>query len=265
MQNNDNLVVFTILNASHLEIFISATVFKIISFDRHSDFPNTLIYIVTESKFKMSNNYFCCGVPTNPWEDVFGNGATQPIAQEQPKTVDWDNPFDLAAPQPVSYTQEDARSMGSGSYDRSVADVRSIGSHSRDSSFGNKSLKEMQRENNAAMFLEKGGLTRSPYEKTFVNKEAMSTKRKLFHLIKRTETTRAKKELTAEDVRDPDTIPGMKLQSDIDKEEKAKNSATLMISSGRFPHDKKAGTAFYTLEQRQKQVRRTDGKINAIV
>ena len=252
----------------------------------------------------MSNNYFCCGVPNNPWDDVFGNGATQPVAQQQPKPTDWDNPFGVAAPQPVSYDQQDARSMGSGSYDRSVADVRSVGSNSRGSNFGNKSIKDIEREEKARKraillsetMVETGDIRNDPEkpkplgldkgvmgatqaakiletkglsswhadEKTLIKKAALSTKRKLFHLIKRTETTRTKKELTPEDVRDPETIPGMKLQVDIEKEEKAKNNATLMISSGRFPHDEKAGTAFYTLLERQ-QVNRTDHKINAIV
>jgi len=256
----------------------------------------------------MSNEYFCCGVPQNPWDDIFGNGATQPVAQQGKSEQAWDNPFDLAAPatQTPQYRQ-DARSIGSSTltYDRSVADTRSVGTRSydsRDSNLTNKSLKDIEREEKArkramllsetlmetgdlqkgmekpkplgldrgvmgpaaaAMILEKKGLSKSPDEKTLVNKAAMSTKRKLWHLIKRTETTRPKKELTPEDVRDPDTVPGMKLQVDVEKEEKAKNQATLMISSGRYAHNEKAGTAFYTPFERE-SVNRTDRKVNAI-
>lgn len=255
----------------------------------------------------MSDNYFCCGVPQNPWDDIFGNGATQPVTQQGKPAQSWDNPFGLAAPatQTPQYRQ-DARSIGSSTYDRSVADTRSVGNRShdsRDSNLTNKSLKDIEREEKArqrammlsetlmetgdlqkgfekpkplgldrgvmgpaaaAMILEKKGLTKSPDEKTLVNMATMSTKRKLFHLIKRTETTRPKKELTPEDVRDPDTIPGMKLIVDIEKEEKAKSLATLMISSGKFPHNAKAGNAFYTPFERE-SVNRTDRKVNAIV
>lgn len=112
--------------------------------------------------------------------------------------------------------------------------------------------------------LKKKGLVRSPIDGRLIKKDSLSIKRKLQLLVMRTETTRAKKELTPEDVRDPETVSGMKLLADIEKEKKAKERAATMISTGEFVHSEKAGVALYTLSDRER-VRRTDGKINPIV
>jgi hypothetical protein len=113
--------------------------------------------------------------------------------------------------------------------------------------------------------LNKRGLVVSPVEgKRFVKKDSLSIKRKLQLLVMRTETSRPKKELTPEDVRDPETVPGMKLLVDIEKENQAKERAATMISSGEYLHNEKAGVAIYSLSDRG-QVNRTDAKVNPIV
>lgn len=90
--------------------------------------------------------------------------------------------------------------------------------------------------------LRKKGLTRSPIDSSkFIKKDSLSIKRKLQLLVMRTESTRPKKELTPEDVRDPETVPGMKLMVDVEKEKKAQERATTMISTGEFEHHDKAG------------------------
>jgi hypothetical protein len=98
-----------------------------------------------------------------------------------------------------------------------------------------------------AKALRRKGLTRSPDGQTFVKKATMSMNRNLYHLVKRTETTRPKKELSPEDIRDFDTVRGMKSHAGLEKERRAKDITIMMISSGMFQHNEKASViAFFS-------------------
>lgn len=264
-------------------------------------------------------SYFCCQVPENPWDDIFGcGGTTQTVTSDTVatshgsfKTQDWNNPFTTTSSTTSSSRENasrpDARSVTSydnvtnrysGNEDRfdvpsggtkrvtfkephfenispsfstrkkttvvnsifdQSFDSDSSGNHSDDS---NKVIMVTDKVNKR---LQKKGLIRSPIDgNRFIKKESLSIKRKLQLLVMRTETTRPKKELTPEDVRDPETVPGMKLMVDIEKEKKAQERATTMISTGEFQHNEKAGVALYTISDRG-QMNRTDGRVNPIV
>lgn len=242
-----------------------------------------------------SYNYMCCGVPSNPFDDIFG-GATQPVEENNQKASAWDNPFGVLPPgqqqeqgQP-SQAAVDSRSVTSWSQDgySYASDARSMGASTMTGSYAssnleNKSLKDIEREerarsratllsetysdtgdlkkntsvpralglgggvmtsDQASYILQKKGIVKNS-DGTLMNKRTMKSKRRLFHLIRRTESSRPKKEKTPEDVRDPETVPGMKLNIDIEKEEKAREKATQMISNGAYPHHPKASLAFY--------------------
>lgn len=82
--------------------------------------------------------------------------------------------------------------------------------------------------------------------------------------MRMTQTTRPKKELTPEDVRDPDTVPGMKCKMDVEKEEEAKVKAFQMISNGKYQFDENAGLAIFSTN-RSRVTRNENSKIQAIV
>jgi hypothetical protein len=254
-----------------------------------------------------STNYLWCGVPENPWEDMFcGTGSTQPVETEQ--KPDWDNPFGLAPPQ--QSTHADNRSVdSSGTGGRSTGrygEARSVGSIG--STATNKTFQDLSREEKArkrALILSEtlmvqgelnahdterkksvglGGNTMSSVhaemileknkngteamknvgDKVLANQAAAAFTRKIIKEIKKTETTRPKKELTAEDIRDPETVPGMVSRAGIAMEEDAKKKARLMISNGKYPHHEKAGNAIWSYHD-VNRIRKTDGKLNPIV
>eukprot|EP01083_Nonionella_stella_P236926 831646_1 len=74
--------------------------------------------------------------------------------------------------------------------------------------------------------------------------------------VARTETSRKNRERTAEDVRDPETVRGMKAPIDIYNEKMAKKQSALMISSGKFPYNENAGIAIWT-EQEARRNKKT--------
>jgi hypothetical protein len=84
--------------------------------------------------------------------------------------------------------------------------------------------------------------------------------------VEKTETSRPKKELTPEDVRDPETVPGMKCKMDVDKEEDAKKKALGMINSGKYKYDERAGNAMWSQTTTGKVVtRKGQAKVQEIV
>lgn len=84
--------------------------------------------------------------------------------------------------------------------------------------------------------------------------------------VEMTETTRPKKEMTDEDVRDPETVPGMKSKVDIKKEEEAKTQTLQMISNGEYKFDPRAIIAFFTGSDRDVTVTRADkANVNELV
>ena len=262
----------------------------------------------------MSNTYLCCGVPANPWNDIFGNenGATIPNSQEQGKSQDWDNPFGVAPPQFAQAQRgpsADSRSVGSygtrsaGTY----GDARSVDSSAgQNSMLSNKSLKDIEREQAArrrALALSEnlintgqiGQVTMGDRpttkmgrttmtaemtqklagsslikqgptpmdEKILASKAALIEAKRAQDQVRRTETTLPKKELTPEDVRDPETVPGMRERAEVDKEVAAKRKAVVMISNGKYRYHEKAGIALYTMADALRP-RKTDGTLNPI-
>ena len=85
--------------------------------------------------------------------------------------------------------------------------------------------------------------------------------------MKKTETTREKKELTPEDIRDPETVPGMKCKSDVEMEEEAKTKAFQMISNGQYQYDQRAGQAMWSTTTKSSVTRKSSvqGKVQEIV
>lgn len=259
-----------------------------------------------------SNSYFCCGVPTNPFDDIFCGGATQPVAQDQVKP-DWDNPFGVAPPQqspPMDARSVDTSGTGARSSGQN-GDVRSVGSSvsysSKASNLAHKSMKEISREEKArkrALFLaetlmETGKLegentqkktsiglsgnamtamqaesilemNRSGDKGQGMDDRALAAKAarilalKVKSQIDKTETSREEKSKTPEDVRDPETVPGMVSRAGIAMEEDAKMRARSMISDGKYPHHEKAGIAVWSIHDTRRS-RKTDGTLNPIV
>lgn len=102
-----------------------------------------------------------------------------------------------------------------------------------------------------------------------VNAAVMEIKELRKHQVsmKKTETTREKKELTPEDVRDPETVPGMKCKVDIEMEEEAKTKAFQMISNGQYQYDQRAGQAIWSTTTKSRVTRKGSGqgKVQEIV
>mmetsp|Transcript_25350 Transcript_25350/g.31237 ORF Transcript_25350/g.31237 Transcript_25350/m.31237 type:complete len:251 (-) Transcript_25350:129-881(-) len=240
-------------------------------------------------------NYFCCG---NTLDNFFGCPQSERAAsQEYPEKTeqqDWNDPFHASyqpyqndetrfADESQSMTRSlnnDSRSIGSRGSRGSIKSRRST--DSKVSNLEGKTLKDIEREDQArvrAMQLSeslmqsdsKPGLRKS---KQLVNRE---TNQKLLaiknsielqkkqQIVKQTETSREKKGLTPEDVRDPETVPGMRCKMDIDREEESKKKALDMISNGHYPYDKKAGIAIYMANESRNNTRRTGRHISEIV
>jgi len=83
--------------------------------------------------------------------------------------------------------------------------------------------------------------------------------------VARTETTRKKADKTAEDVRDPETVRGMKAPIDIYNEKMANKQSALMISSGKFPYNENAGIAIWTAMEARKNKKTKNHLINELV
>jgi hypothetical protein len=81
--------------------------------------------------------------------------------------------------------------------------------------------------------LQGGSISSAPTSKKVNRTASVREKLASFRLTKKltskTETTRPKKPLTDEDVRDPETVPGMKSKSDITMEETAQERALMMV------------------------------------
>lgn len=93
----------------------------------------------------------------------------------------------------------------------------------------------------------------------------LQTLRKYKRSVQQTETTRPKKGTTPEDVRDPETISGMKCKADIETEEKAKTKAFQMISFGKFKYDRNAGLAIMSSDESNYVQRKDKGNVQEIV
>ena len=109
-----------------------------------------------------------------------------------------------------------------------------------------------------------GTNTKNVDDRILANQAAAAWAIKVKAQIEKTETTRPKKELTPEDVRDPETVPGMVSKAGIAMEEDAKKKARIMISDGKYPYHEKAGHAIWSFHD-VNRIRKTDGKINPIV
>lgn len=240
-------------------------------------------------------NYFCCG---NPWDDIFGSSNQTSAESQKPQQVqDWNNPFS----QPYQPNDEARHFDNANRTDG--GDTRSVGSGGyayRKSNLDGKSLKDIEREDHARIramrlqesMIENGAIGRAEgasvlssealaykheRKRTFddpevaaktaaVNRAVQEIKILKGHQqsVAKTETTRPKKELTPEDVRDPETIPGMKCKVDIDKEEEAKKKAFEMITTGNYQYDSKGGIAVWSKDD-TKVVRRDKCKVQEIV
>lgn len=83
--------------------------------------------------------------------------------------------------------------------------------------------------------------------------------------VARTETSRKKREKTDEDVRDPETVRGMKAPIEIYNEKMAKKQSALMISSGKFPYNENAGIAIWTAQEARRNKKTKNHLINELV
>lgn len=110
----------------------------------------------------------------------------------------------------------------------------------------------------------KGATTANVDDRVLATQVAAALARKIKGQIDKTETTRPKKDLAPEDVRDPETVPGMVSKAGIALEEDARKKARTMISSGKYPYHEKAGNAVWSFQDTHR-IRKSDGKLNPIV
>jgi len=68
-------------------------------------------------------------------------------------------------------------------------------------------------------------------------------------LVKHTESTRVRKGVTSSDVRDPETVAGMKCQVDVELEEAAKKQACAMLNDNQYRFNYKAGLAAFSVRE----------------
>ena len=190
-----------------------------------------------------ANSYFCCG--TNPWDDVFGSGDRDTGIPKQIQS--WDDPFSpVTQPQPYNAPEarydSDVRSVGNSVGTRSTGTVESqyhsVGTKSSGgrSRLEGKTLRDIEREDaaqkRALKMQEDLGMEAAPNTEEVLKKlrdgkkkpppttplekieagrlakEKLLMKQENIKLNAIAESSRPKKELTAEDVRDPETIPG---------------------------------------------------------
>lgn len=193
-----------------------------------------------------STSYMCCG---NPFVDFFDtpSAEVQNTPQKQVQTQNWNNPFN------GSYEPYEGRHIEDDqSKSRAGEDVRSVGTrYSAASSDGTKNLSVLATDKAARKVARKQTMIRQPevQAKSAAVNSAVVALQKLKRdkkAVAKTQTTRPKKELTPEDVRDPETIPGMKSKVDVSKEEEAKTKAFQMISNGEYRFDPRAMIASWT-------------------
>lgn len=244
------------------------------------------------------SNYFCCG---NPWDDIFGGNEmvqnqtakNQEQPQSQGEQMDWNNPYGETY-MPYGFDERrhvdegnstarsghtDARSTGSGTH-RSSTSGRS--NESKSTAFGIKSLRDIEREQfamNKALQLQEslmhtGKLPRKTSalavtpilaDRDLAEERHVKIMKKNMESVRKTETTRKPKDKSAEDVRDPETVAGMKGVKGVAMEETAKKKAVGMINNGEFRYDDRAGVAIYSANESSKNTRKTDNKVMEIV
>lgn len=95
--------------------------------------------------------------------------------------------------------------------------------------------------------------------------QAIKDTRKHIEAVGKTETTRPQRPLTADDMRDTESVSGMKGHNDIELEEEARKKGLYMISSGQYHYDEKAGVALWTSNDRNNNIRKTSGNVQEIV
>jgi len=99
-------------------------------------------------------------------------------------------------------------------------------------------------------------------------KAAIARSKTLRHqimLAKKTETTRRKKDVSPEDVRDPETVPGMKCHVDVETEEAAQTRALTMLVEEEYKFNPKAGLAAFTMREIQLKTRTRNTLLGPIV
>jgi len=84
-------------------------------------------------------------------------------------------------------------------------------------------------------------------------------------LAKKTETTRPKREVTPSDVRDPETVAGMKSPVDITLEEAAEKQASAMLNDDQYRFSYKAGYAAFSVRDISLQYRKASNTLRPIV
>ena len=194
-------------------------------------------------------SYMCCG---NPFGDFFDtpNSEVQNTPQKQVQTQNWNSPFTNSYEPYEGRHIEDDQSKR-----RAEEDVRSVGTrytnYSAASSDGTKNLSVLATDKAARKVARKQTMIRQPEvqaKSAAVNSAVVAIQklRRDKKAVAKTETTRTKKELTPEDVRDPESIPGMKSKTAVSQEEEAKTKAFQMISNGEYKFDPRAMIASWT-------------------
>jgi len=95
-------------------------------------------------------------------------------------------------------------------------------------------------------------LNRKLNERALASKEAADRSKALRQqvlLVKHTESTRTVKNLSPVDVRDPETVAGMKCQVDVELEEVARKQAVSMLNDDQFTFNEKAGIAAFSARE----------------
>lgn len=95
-------------------------------------------------------------------------------------------------------------------------------------------------------------INRQLSERAFARREAAYKSKAIRQqalLVKNTESTRARKQVTPDDVRDPETVAGMKCQVEIELEEAAKKQAVAMLNDEQYRFNHKAGIAAFSARE----------------
>lgn len=95
-------------------------------------------------------------------------------------------------------------------------------------------------------------INRQLSERAFARREAAYKSKAIRQqalLVKNTESTRTRKQVTPADVRDPETVAGMKCQVEIELEEAAKKQAVAMLNDEQYRFNQKAGIAAFSARE----------------
>jgi len=98
-----------------------------------------------------------------------------------------------------------------------------------------------------------------------LSRGARDSERKQFLLVKATESTRQLKELSSKELKDPETIAGMKGTKQVELEVAAKNKSATMLNENEYRYNIRAGIAAFSHDDIERNGRRPRTKLEPFV